>query len=73
LESSAVSESALPWQLRGLLFDRSRLRSFASGKTNEVFYVPFGVLRANWRPRERTVLCIERRTRIHSTRKRFCR
>lgn len=37
------------------LFDRSRLRSFAPGKANEVFYVRFDVLYANWRLRERNI------------------
>jgi len=43
-ESSAVSESEpLYYHNYGSLFIRSfvRLRSFASGKANEVFYVPF--------------------------------
>jgi len=52
------------------LFDRSRLRSFVSRKANEVFYVPFRVLLANWRPRERTIRCIERNDVCASTRSR---
>lgn len=43
VQSGSVSRSQRRYygNYAGFLFDRSRLRSFAPGKANEVFYVPF--------------------------------